>query len=208
MRPKTILRIGERRGLNAIAITDHNTIMGGVKTDRTRRKEKSKVVVIIGSEISTNMGEITGIFLNEEIKSRNILEVVDEIRGQDGLVLVPHPFRRRKFDDLRAIISQIDLLEKFNSQSPITLEQNNLLETLNKTLVGGSDAHFPQEIGLCKTILNASDLDTGEIRRMLLCPSNVTVSGSYGSSVFRKLSKGIKLLKLSPRYMTMRVRLS
>lgn len=198
MSPKTILKIAERRGLNAVAITDHNTIAGGVKAYGTSKKEKTKVMVITGAEISTNIGDVVGLFLNKEIKSRSILEVIEEIRAQDGLVLIPHPFRSHEFDNLRAIIGQIDLVEKFNSRCPITLQQNHLLQTLNKTLVGGSDAHFPQEIGLCRTIINSSDLDIHEIKRMLRCPSNVRAYGSYGSSFFQTLSHIVKFIRSKP----------
>lgn len=198
MNPKTILRTAERRGLNAIAVTDHNTIRGGVKTLRISEEEKSKVMVIVGAEISTGIGDLIGLFLNEEIKSRNTLEVVDEIQAQDGLLLVPHPFRGRKFGGFQVIISRINLLEIMNSHSPITLEQIHFLKTFNKTLVGGSDAHFPQEIGLCKTILDSSILDIDEIKKKLLLPSNAIAYGSYGSPLFRMLSQMVRFIKSKP----------
>nr|WP_243687478.1 hypothetical protein [Methanobacterium formicicum] len=47
--------------------------------------------VIVGSEIGTERGEVIGLFLSEEIVSHRLVEVVDEIREQDGLVVLPHP---------------------------------------------------------------------------------------------------------------------
>lgn len=195
MSPKTILKTAERKRLNAIAITDHNTIAGGIKTFRTSKEMKSKVMVIVGAEISTNMGDVIGLFLNDEIKSMDILEVIGEIRRQDGLIILPHPFRGHKFCDLRVVIDQIDLLEIFNSRCPITLEQIHLLKALNKTLVGNSDAHFPQEIGLCNSIFDSSDLDIDQIKRMLPYPSNAMAYGSYGSSLFQVFSQIVKFVK-------------
>jgi predicted metal-dependent phosphoesterase TrpH len=196
MSSKTILKTAERRGLNAIAITDHNTTAGGVETFRLSKEKKSTVAVIIGAEIKTNIGDIIGLFLNHEIASNNIFEVIAEIRKQDGLVLVPHPFKGHKFEELREIINQVDLLEVLNSRSPITLEQNRLLRTINKPLAGCSDAHFPQEIGLCRSIFDSCALEIDDIKKMICHPLNITAIGIYGSSSFQRFSQVCKLVKV------------
>ena len=81
------------KGLDGIAVTDHNTIRGGVETEKSN---KSQLEIIIGSEIKTEYGDIIGLFLNEEIKSTTFWEVIDEINSQSGLVVLPHPFRKNK----------------------------------------------------------------------------------------------------------------
>jgi len=48
--------------------------------------------VIVGSEISTERGEIIGLFLKEEIKPGNVQEVISEIKEQNGIIVIPHPF--------------------------------------------------------------------------------------------------------------------
>jgi predicted metal-dependent phosphoesterase TrpH len=93
MDPKTVLNVAKRVKLDTIAITDHNIIAGAIAIHKIR--EKDSIIVIIGSEISTDFGDIIGIFLNEEIKSRNVYDVIDEIKSQDGLVLIPHPFKTK-----------------------------------------------------------------------------------------------------------------
>ena len=50
----------------------------------------------MGSEISIKRGEVIGLFISEEIISKNFLEVIDGIKDQSGLVVLPHPF-----DELR-----------------------------------------------------------------------------------------------------------
>ncbi len=75
--PERIVRIAMKRGLNGIAITDHNTIKGGLKT---KKYENADFTVIVGSEISTERGEIIGLFLEEEVKSTNVQEVITEIK--------------------------------------------------------------------------------------------------------------------------------
>ena len=70
--PEKIVKIAAKRGLNGVAITDHNTIIGGLKA---KNYETEDFKVIVGSEISTERGEIIGLFLKEEIKPGNVQEV-------------------------------------------------------------------------------------------------------------------------------------
>ena len=189
MEPKTILKTAERRGLNAIAVTDHNTIAGGMKT--LRLNEKHSIIVIVGAEIATNIGDIIGLFLNEEIKSKDALDVIYEIKSQSGLVLIPHPFKMHKFDDIKPLMNNIDLLEGYNSRHPVTLEQMRSLKLMNKPLVAGSDAHFSREIGLSQTILQCEVDDEEEIRKILLS-GKINIRGIFAPSYFEPMSQIIK----------------
>ena len=67
--PKIMVKIAAKVGLSGIAVTDHNTIKGGLTA---KKYENDKIQVIVGSEILTDKGEIIGIFLTEEIKSTAI----------------------------------------------------------------------------------------------------------------------------------------
>ncbi len=64
--PPQIIKIAEKRGLDGIAITDHNTLKGGIETSKINNKDD--FIVIVGSEIKTEYGDVIGLFLNEEIK--------------------------------------------------------------------------------------------------------------------------------------------
>ena len=58
------------QGLSGIAVTDHNTIRGGVEA---KKYETSDFEVIVGSEIMTDRGEVIGLFLSEEVKSKSFM---------------------------------------------------------------------------------------------------------------------------------------
>lgn len=195
MSPRAILKNAEQKGLNAFAVTDHNTITGGINALKISKEMRSNVIVIVGAEILTNIGDVVGLFLNDEIKSRDIFEVIDEIHRQGGLVVLPHPFRGHIFGDLKTVTNRLDMLEVFNSRSPIRTDQIQFLKSSKKTLLGSSDAHFPQEIGLCQSTLSSEDLSTEEIRQMLLNPDNVTPYGSFGSHFFQIFSQIVKFIK-------------
>jgi predicted metal-dependent phosphoesterase TrpH len=65
--PEAILKRTLSKGLNAIAITDHNTIQGSTIAKSIKQ---DSLLVVNGAEITTNYGDLTGLFLNEELQSR------------------------------------------------------------------------------------------------------------------------------------------
>ena len=77
-------------GLNCIAVTDHNTTDGAFRV-----REIAPFMVIIGEEVGTSEGEVTGLFLEETIpRGLPPAETARRIKEQGGLVSLPHPFDR------------------------------------------------------------------------------------------------------------------
>lgn len=166
--PKRIVRIAEKRGLDGIAITDHNTIKGALEAS----KLNNSMYVIIGSEIKTEKGEVIGLFLNEEITSKHFDDVVDEIKSQDGIVVLPHPYKKNR-DISNDLLRKVDLIETLNGR--LSSESNHKAQTLAKNkgmpIIGGSDAHISKSIGSVKTIFNCEKHaihDVEDIKRLLL----------------------------------------
>ena len=146
-----IIQTVKERGLDGIAVTDHNEIQGAL-----RLKQLAPFPVIVGEEIMTEDGEIIGYFLDEIIDpGLPLLETITRIKKQGGLVAVPHPFDRLrtsalKLNKLEIIADHLDLVEVFNSR--IVFNQDNKLaqsfaEKANLAKIAGSDAHTKQEIG-------------------------------------------------------------
>ena len=138
-------------GINCIAIADHGTAEGALKM-----QDLAPFKVIVAEEILTHNGEIMGMFLQETIPSGlSIKETIARIRAQGGLVCVPHPFDTFRGMALGAtmaeqIVEQIDILEVFNSRSPLLRSSTKALEFAEKhglAKSAGSDAHTPAEIG-------------------------------------------------------------
>jgi predicted metal-dependent phosphoesterase TrpH len=112
--------------------------------------------VLVGAEIKTPLGEITGLFLNEEISTNDPFCVIDAIKDQGGLSVLPHPFRSFLFSHLDTqeemsvnLVKRVDAIEVFNSRTRrVCNEKARLLAIkMNKPMVAGSDAHFYPEIG-------------------------------------------------------------
>lgn len=143
-------------GLGALAVTDHNTIAGGVEA-RARAIERGLPLhVVVGSEIKTAAdGEIIGLFLHDEIpRGLTFAETIAEIRAQGGVVYVPHPFDRFHTTPSEALLREhagdIDVVETANAR--LWLERDNRSAARFAAEHGlrrgaGSDAHVPEGIG-------------------------------------------------------------
>jgi len=136
--------------LDGIAVTDHDTIKGGLKA---KVHELKDFQVIIGSEIMTNRGEVIGLFLSEEVKSKDFEYVILEIQNQNGLAIIPHPFdesRKSAFHPVKEDLKLIDGVEVFNSRcisQKYNINAEEFAAKYDLAITAGSDAHFSNEIG-------------------------------------------------------------
>ena len=146
-----------RKHLGLIAITDHNSIQGALEA-----RENSPFPVIVGEEVTTADGELTGLFLKELVpKGLSAQETVKIIKSQKGLVSVPHPFdtfRRNVISEsaLSEIIMDVDIIEGFNARNTLN-SANNKAKTLalehSKPITSVTDSHTSYELGRCYTEL-------------------------------------------------------
>ena len=147
-------RIVERcleRGIDCIAVADHNTITGAL-----RLREIAPFKVIVAEEILTVVGEMMGLFLSQEVaRGLSAQETISRIRNQGGLVAIPHPFGRSppwrpNVLTSMEILPQVDIIETFNSRTPFsgsTRRAAMLAKDHGKAASAGSDAHTLGEIG-------------------------------------------------------------
>ena len=148
---KDIIGRCREEGVNCIAIADHGTVDGALEMQRL-----APFAVIIAEEILTPHGEIMGMFLKEGIPSGlSVEETISEIRAQDALVCLPHPFdplRGFRLDSkrLKALVEHIDIIEVFNARIPLlhfSTKAENFARKYGLPGIAGSDAHTLGEIG-------------------------------------------------------------
>jgi hypothetical protein len=151
---EAIIRAVQARGLDGIAVTDHNTMRGAFELAKL-----APFPVILAEEIRTLEGEVIGYFLQEEIPRRLPLEeTLARIHEQGGVVSVPHPVDRARRPSaigeaaLLRVMDQIDMIEGLNARCLLTgdnLHAREIAQEYGKPLTAGSDAHHPIEIGRC-----------------------------------------------------------
>lgn len=143
--PRAVLEKAARLGMDMLSITDHESMEGSLEA--LDLAPRYGIRVLAGMEIATDAGDIIGIGLREEVTARRWEEVVKEIRGQGGMVILPHPFRgHRKVDQLAAAA---DIVEVFNGHDRLedVARSVELAKVHGKPGIAGSDAHVLSEVG-------------------------------------------------------------
>lgn len=147
--------------LDCIAITDHNRIDYALRLQHELGDQ-----IIVGEEIMTVRGEIIGLFLQQAIEpGLGLEETIAQIKAQNGLVYVPHPFETVRKGlhpaDLEAIQELVDIVEVCNgrrfaqdrsSQAVVWAKLNNIVGAAS------SDAHGIR--GLGHTFTSLKELPT------------------------------------------------
>lgn len=150
--------------LDAIAITDHNSI-----DFATHAKQALGERIIVGEEIMTNQGEIVGLFLDRAVQpGLSPEDTILAIKQQNGLVYIPHPFETiRKGlhpSTLERIQTEVDIVEVCNGRAFLQNRYQQALLWAKLCGVPGaasSDAHGYRGLGRTFTALtDMPDRDT------------------------------------------------
>jgi predicted metal-dependent phosphoesterase TrpH len=125
--------------------------------------------IIAGQEITTNAGDVVGLFLKQEVKPVfDVLKVVADIRSQGGLAILAHPFKWPHLLRDTNLLKQFDAIEVFNARNniPMPYLENFLarkaVKELNLNFIAGSDVHEGFELGQAKTIFDFSSQEANE----------------------------------------------
>jgi predicted metal-dependent phosphoesterase TrpH len=199
--PEAVLRVAQARGIDRIAITDHNEIdtalaLHAIAPDR----------VLVGEEVKTREGfDVIGLFLTEKIPKRTpARETCERIRAQGGVVYVPHPFDVARSgageSGLDALADLVDVVEVHNSRCWLDAFNARALQwaVANGKLHGaGSDSHTLAEIGHGWVEIPPFDYERESFLAALAAGQ---VAGRVRSSpVYRLASTYAKLRKRLPR---------
>ncbi len=150
-----------RKGLDRVAVTDHDTIAGAL-----RLKEMDPERIIVGQEVHTTQGDLSAYFLTEPIPAyRSPQEAIAAIRAQGGIVGVSHPLDRIRREamgreQLLPLLNQLDLLEVFNARCLLPSDNRAayaLALEAGLLMTAGSDAHTTWELGRAVTLLPPFD---------------------------------------------------
>lgn len=188
MNPRKLIDQAIKRGLDGIAVTDHNTIEGALEANEIAKEDNLRIQVIVGEEITTDRGEMLAYFINKKIQEGSTSDVLRDIKRAEGLSAIPHPFDRirKRFSGIRDIIEDVDAIEVLNSRCLFNRKALNLCMEHNKCMLAGSDAHFYREIGKASTIF-ANDPKT------CIAMNKTEIGGNISNPVYLLLTKGVKL---------------
>jgi len=157
-RVDALIQVAQERGIERLAITDHNTIEGALKA-----KALAPELVIVGEEVLTERGELIAYYVKEEVpKGLTVGETLRRLKAQGAFISIPHPFDLRRhgwpLEELIELLPEVDALEVFNARCLRKVYNDRALAFARKQgmpMLAGSDAHSLVELGLAVTRLPA-----------------------------------------------------
>jgi predicted metal-dependent phosphoesterase TrpH len=185
--PAQIIQAAKLAGLNGVAVTDHETLRGGLET--MELNDDPSFLVIPGAEYHTDSGDVIGLFLHREITDRRPEEVVAQIHEQGGIAMLPHPWKGHR--DTERLATLCDLVEGWNARTDpeSNVRATSLATQVGRPVVAGSDAHFAFEIGTCRIHV------TGEDVRQSLIGGQFTIETGHTRSWVPMLSQTVKSIR-------------
>lgn len=146
MDPVEALEVAKEKRLDALAITDHDTMEGyHVAKDFVG----DDLILIPGIEIYTNHGDVILLGVEEEPDSFDFKDVVEYSRENNGLTIGAHPFsyRRSAIDEEK--LERLDAVEVLNGMTPdrANRKAREFAKENKMPQTGGSDAHDQEIVG-------------------------------------------------------------
>lgn len=153
--PKELVFYAKKRGLNAVAVTDHNQIEGSLKIAK-----EADFLVIPGMEVSSADGHIVALNLQKLIpRGLNAKETVDKIHEAGGIAIAVHPYAWFKGSLASHVeTAKFDAIETLNASAfpfgRCKKKATEIAQKLNLPCVGGTDSHYGPTIGYGYTIID------------------------------------------------------
>lgn len=169
-----ILAAAKRRGLDAIAITDHDTLDG--YRAAVRERSDDDVRIIPGVERTISAGQygihIIGLYVESLPSAESLEATISDVKEQGGRVIIPHPYRRGtgllyhleegnvSEEAVADAFEAADYVELINwkDPNPTILRTIDFLRETAYPVVAGSDSHVPETVGSVFTHFASSDL--------------------------------------------------
>ncbi len=198
--PVRVARVAAARGLTHLAITDHDRIDGAL---RARDAAPAGLTILVGEEIRTREGDLIGLFLAEPVPpGLSAAEAILAVRGQGGLVGIPHPFDRFRGSLLRdetmiALAAEADWIEGHNARliGGGNERATALALELGRPAVAVSDAHTLIELGIASTALDGDPSTPAGLLEALA--GRIDLLPGRGSILVRAVTPVAKLIQLA-----------
>ncbi len=161
---REVLMYAKAKGLNGIAITDHNTVAGALRS--LGEAKRLGLLVIPGVEVNCREGHILLYGVREELPQRlrhrpTVSEVVDYGLENSILVSIAHPYGRTLFlkypvVEIAEVLRRVQGIEVLNGRTPMSRNELalRLAQELGKVYTAGSDAHVVDELGRVRVFVD------------------------------------------------------
>jgi predicted metal-dependent phosphoesterase TrpH len=162
MSPDELVDAALRAELDGLAVTDHDT---QANVGAVVAAAPPELDIIPGVELSTTAGHLLALGLEEVPSPDNPLSVVEHVHSAGGVAVLSHPFdtfREHYTTDLAALAATVDGVETVNSRclrASFNRRATAFAAEHGLAVTGGSDAHFPSEVGRATTVVPDSPIE-------------------------------------------------
>ncbi len=162
---REVVAHSKKRGLDGVAITDHDTLRGALQLI-----QESEFIIIPGVEVTTRQGHVLALNVTTPIPPRlDLSETIHRIHDVGGIAVAPHLTSVGKGGIGLKRVTQnlyLDAVEVINSAAfPFFLStylSRKIAAELSLPQTAGSDSHIPKTIGMAYTLVD-SDPEVDEI---------------------------------------------
>ena len=166
--PKDLVYYAKKRGLNAVAVTDHNQLEGANKIAK-----ETDFLVIPGMEVSSHDGHIIALNVQEIIpRGLSAVETVERIHKAGGVAIACHPYVYFKGCLRENVCATFDAVEVINARA---FPFKNSVKKAEKSAkdfglsrVAGTDAHNGPQIGYAYTVIEAAEPSVEAIAKAIV----------------------------------------
>lgn len=200
---KRVLEIAQRKGLDGLAITDHNTLRGVKEAQRIN----NDLIIVPGAELKTSQGEVLALGIKQLIpRKMSMSETIKRIHAQGGLAIIPHPtipvFSRLTEKDLEKL--DVDGIEAISSMTPLfyhyLIKNLHLAAKLKLRVTAGSDSHSPETVGDAFTIIKTEGKNLQDILNAIKL-GHTNIGGGPSEIKFRlRALQGLFFIPIAPFY--------
>lgn len=197
--PKKMMAKAVSLGLTHLAITDHERIDGA---QRAAEAAPPGLQLIVGEEIRTADGDMLGLFLTDAVPpGLSAAETAAAIRGQGGVVGLPHPFdgfrssggskageAEQKLEELATIVDYVEAhnARAYRDANPLA---GAFAHRHGLPGVASSDAHSVTELGVASTVLPGPFSTAQELLALLPGAEIIPGRASYYVRLWTPLAK-------------------
>lgn len=181
--PVSLVRQAERRGLDVVAVTEHNGVLAG-RIARAFSEAVGGPTVVVGEEVTTGSFHLVALGIERTVSPMKPLpEVIADVHAQGGVAIAAHPVARyhRAFDAVRGQLDGVEVVHPvaYGSGGP-GWRWSDMVAFYTETAprpaaIGSSDYHLATVLGLCRTLVfvegepsAASVLDALRARRTVV----------------------------------------
>ncbi len=209
-------RVERATELDVIAITDHDDIAGALAAREVHTRGEYHFAFVPGIEVTTRAGHLLALWVDEPIASlRPLDETIAAIHRAGGMAVIPHPFSyltrsvgQRALERLLRdgdAETRPDGIEVANPSlaGRVTRAKAQRLnrERYRIAEIGGSDAHFIEEVGVARTLFGGTtsadlraSIEQGATRGLIRDPVPLQAIGAR-----RLLRQQVRGLSVTPR---------